>query len=93
MDINNFRVISYDAHPEKSIYNLIDRKIEDVKVLVQSDICEKSNIVLKEACVFVEISNKWISAIYEQKFNPSESNNFISFMKDFKRFVAYLRNN
>ena len=90
MAINNFRIISYDAAPEKSINNFQEIMIENVRVLVQSEIIERRNILIIEACVFIEIASKWISAVYEKAINPSISEDYDSFMNDLKALAIFL---
>lgn len=90
MAINNFRVISYDAHPEDSNYCFKDVTLENTKIKVQVEVIERLNLQIYEAAVYVEINIRWISAVYERKINPSIDKDYNAFMGDLKKFVVFL---
>ena len=93
MMINNFSIISFDAHPEKSEYCLEKINIDGTIVMVQCEVIERLNTQIENAVVFVAINKKWISAVYIKSFNPNIDVEYNAFMDDLRKFVKYLKSN
>lgn len=91
MVINNFSIISFNAHPEKSEHCLEEINIEDTRAMVQCEVIERLNMQIDKAVVFININNAWISAVYTTSFNPSIDVEYNAFMDDLRELVKYLK--
>lgn len=88
MIINNFRMIDSDANPKNSNYCYEDTIITSVETKIQCDVYEKKNMLIREASIFFQFENRWVSAVYTKNINPSKQNDYDSFMSDLTLLVS-----
>lgn len=88
MIINNFRMIDTNANPNDSKYCYKDMDIATVSTKILCDVCEKENKDINEASVYFLFDSRWISAVYQERINPSKQKDYDSFMNDLTLLVT-----